>query len=118
MRAGVAMPPLPGGGGGFGAPPYKGRETEVFSPLEHERIRLACGLDPANDDVVGRSLINAVFLAEGRSMVKVEAVLQKYLAPPPDDWDPIRLYVLQELVRDMKDLKLGWGNENTYDTCH
>ena len=40
-------------------------------------------------------------------MVKVEAVLQKVLAPAPDDWDPIRLYVSQELVRDMKDLKLG-----------
>jgi hypothetical protein len=51
-------------------------------------------------------------------MVKVEAVLQKFLAPAPDDWDPIKLYVSQELVRDVKDLKLGWGNENTYDTCN
>jgi hypothetical protein len=111
------MPPLSGGGGGFGVPPYKGRETKVFSLLEHERICLACGLDPANYDA-GRLPIYAVFLAKERLMVKVEAVLQKYLAPPPDDWDPIRLYVLQDLVHDMKDLKLGWGNENTYDTCH
>ena len=51
-------------------------------------------------------------------MVKVEAVLQKFLAPAPDHWDPIRVYVSQELVRDMKDLKLGWGNENAHDTCH
>ena len=116
MAGGVLPPPI-GGGGGVGGPPYEGRETKVFSPLEHERIRLACGLDPANYDA-GRPPIYAVFLAEGRSMVKVEAVLQMYLAPPPDDWDPIRLYVSQELVRDMKDLKLGWGNENTYDTCH
>ena len=48
----------------------------MFSPLEHERVRLACGLDPANYDA-GRPLIYAVFLAEERSMVKVEAVLQK-----------------------------------------
>ena len=115
--AGVAMHPPPGGAGGFGGAPYEGRETKVFSPLEHERIRLACGLDPANYDA-GRPPIYAVFLAEGRSMVKVEAVLQKFLAPAPDDWDPIRLYVSQELVRDMKDLKLGWGNENAHDTCH
>ncbi|KAI2490032.1 hypothetical protein MHU86_24547 [Fragilaria crotonensis] len=111
------MLPQMGGGGGFGGPPYEGRETKVYSPLEHERIRLACGLDPANYDV-GRPPIYAVFLAEGRSMVKVEAVLQKFLTPAPNDWDPIRVYVSQELVRDMKDLKFGWGNENTHDTCH
>ncbi|KAI2496731.1 hypothetical protein MHU86_17778 [Fragilaria crotonensis] len=114
---GAAMLPQMGGGGGFGGPPYEGRETKVYSPLEHERIRLACGLDPANYDV-GRPPIYAVFLAEGRSMVKVEAVLQKFLTPGPNDWDPIRVYVSQELVRDMKDLKFGWGNENTHDTCH
>lgn len=125
----IAAPPLPGGGPmagvPFGAPPhgatgmlpYEARETKVYSPLEHERIRLACGLDLANYEA-GRPAIYAVILAEGRSMVKVEAVLQKFMAPAPDDWDPIRLYISQELVRDMKDLKFGWGNENTYDTCH
>ncbi len=51
-------------------------------------------------------------------MARVEAVLQQFLAPNPGDWDPIRIYVLAELVRDVKDLKFGWGNENTYDTCH
>ena len=105
------------GGGSFGGHPYEGRETKVYSPLEHERIRLACGLDPANYET-GRPPIYAVFLAEGRSMVKVEAVMQKFLSPAPTDWDPIRVYVSQELVRDMKDLKFGWGNENTHDTCH
>jgi hypothetical protein len=117
--AGDAMLLPPGGGGGVGSAPYEGRETRVFSPLEHERIRLAsCGLDPANYDA-GRPPIYAVFLAEGRLMVKVEAVLQKFLAPAPDDWDPICLYVSQELVRNIKeDLKLGWGNENVHDTCH
>ena len=118
IGAGGAMPPpMAGGGGGFGGPPYEARETKVFSPLEHERIRLACGLDPANYDA-GRPPIYAVFLAEGRLMVKAEAVLQKFLAPAPNDWDPISVYASQELVRDMKDLKFGWGNENTHDTCH
>jgi hypothetical protein len=59
-----------------------------------------------------------VFLAEGRSRVKVEAVLQKFLAPAPNDWDPISVYALQELARNMKDLKFSWGKENTHDTCH
>jgi hypothetical protein len=58
-----------------------------------------------------------VFLAKERSIVKVEAVLQKFLAPVPNDWDPISVYASQKLVRNMKDLKCGWGNENTHD-CH
>lgn len=45
-------------------------------------------------------------------------MLQKFLTPTPNDWDPISVYVPQELVRDMKDLKFGWGNENTHNTCH
>jgi hypothetical protein len=89
----------------------------VFSPLEHERIRLVRGLDPANYDA-WRPPIYAVFLAKGRSMVKVEAMLQKFLAPAPNNWDPISVYASQELVRDMKDLKFGWGNKNTQNTCH
>ena len=89
----------------------------MFSPLKHESIRLACGLDPANYDA-GRPPTDAVFLAKGRSMVKVEAVLKKFLAPVPNNWDPISVYASQELVRDMIDLKFGWGNENTHDTCH
>jgi hypothetical protein len=99
------------------APAYEPLKDKCFSPFEHERIRLACGLGPANYDL-GRPLVYAAMLAEGRTLPKVEAVLQRFLAPPPGDWDPIRIYVSAELVRDMKDLKFGWSNENTYDTCH
>ena len=38
-------------------------------------------------------------------------MLQKFLTPAPNNWDPISVY-------DMKDLKFGWGNKNTHDTCH
>jgi hypothetical protein len=130
MVAGM-LPPMAGGGnptagvmppgmpptGAAAMMPYETKETKLYSPLEHERIRMACGLEPANYEA-GRPPIYAMLLAEGRSMVKVEAVLQKLMAPALDDWDPVRVYVSQELVRDMKDLKFGWGNENTYDTCH
>jgi hypothetical protein len=118
IGAGGAMPPpMIGGGGKLRGRPYKARETKVFSPLEHERIRLAYGLDPANYDARLHP-IYAVLLAKGRSIVKVEAVLQKFLAPAPNDWDLISVYASQELVRDMKDIKFGWGNENTHDTRH
>ena len=96
---------------------FEPSKEKVFSPGEQERIRLACGLVPANFEV-GRPPIYSAMLAEGRTMPKVEAVLQQFLAPAYNDWDPIRIYVSAELVRDMKDLKFGWGNENTYDTCH
>ena len=116
--AGGGMPGVPPALLGLPPPPmYEPSKEKVYSPFEHERIRLACGLVPANYDL-GRPLIYAAMLAEGRSMPRVEAVLQQFLAPNPGDWDPIRIYVSAELVRDMKDLKFGWGNENTYDTCH
>ena len=51
-------------------------------------------------------------------MIKGEAVLQKFLAPAPNSLDPISVYASQELVCDMKDLKFGWGNDNTHNTCH
>ncbi len=60
----------------------------------------------------GCTPIFAAILVEGRSMVKEKAVFQKFLVPVPDDWNPVQLYVLRELV--VKDLRFGWGNENTY----
>ena len=99
------------------APAYEVLKDKCFSPFEHERTRLACGLGPANYEL-GRPPLYAAMLAEGRTLPRVEAVLQRALAPPPGDWDPVRIYVSAELVRDMKDLKFGWANENTYDTCH
>ena len=108
-----AAPPPAGPMPGY----FEPSKEKIFSPGEQERIRLACGLVPANYEP-GRPAIYAAMLAEGRSLPKIEAVLQQFLAPAPTDWDPIRMYVSAELVRDMKDLKFGWGNENTYDTCH
>ena len=119
--AGLVAAPMGVAGGGMPAVPmpgyYEPSKEKVFSPGEQERIRVACGLVPANYEF-GRPPIYGAMLAEGRTMPKVEAVLQQYLAPSVGDWDPIRIYVSAELVRDMKELKFGWGNENTYDTCH
>lgn len=122
VLAAAAPPPVGVAGVAWaGIPPAPGylepSKDKEFSPGEQERIRLACGLVPANYEL-GRPPIYAAMLAEGRTIPKVEAVLHKFLSPPIGDWDPIRIYVSTELVRDMKDLKFGWGNENTYDTCH
>ena len=86
IPAGVA------GGGGIGLlapghvplPNHKASREKIYSPFEHERIPLACGLSPANYEP-GRPSIYGAMLTEGRSMAKVEAVLQQFLAPAAND---------------------------------
>ena len=78
----IATPPL-----------LKLKETKTFTPLEHQLIRLACGLEPAVYDMVGhRPAIYVAMLAEGRNMSKLELVLQQYLSPDPYDSDPSMMY--------------------------
>lgn len=52
-------------------------------------------------------------LTEGRTVAKVEAMLQRYFALDPTNWDPVKIYVSIKLTRDMKDLHFGYGNKNT-----
>jgi hypothetical protein len=54
--------------GSFGGPLYKGHKQDksMQPPLQHKRICLACGLNPANYGA-GQPPSFAVFLAEGRS---------------------------------------------------
>lgn len=119
------FPPLAAGGGGAAAPNpmmtgpgyESGNRDKVYSPFEHERIRTACGLSHANYEA-SRPPIYAAMLTEGRTMAKVEAVLQRFFEPIATHWDPVKIYVSTELTRDIKDLRFGYGNENTYDTCH
>ncbi len=101
------------------APVYEpSNKDKVYSPFEHERIRASCGLSPENDEA-SRPSIYAAMLTEGsRTAAKVEAVLQRLFAPDPVDWDPVKVYVSTELTCDLKDLRFGYGNETTYDTCH
>lgn len=69
------IPPMGSRGGGFGGPPYQGQEKKVYRLLEHERICLVCELDQANY-YARRPLIYAEFLAKGKLLVKVHAMLQ------------------------------------------
>ena len=125
MMAAMYPPMMAAGHGGAAAPiPVPGvlayessNRDKVYSPFEHERIRAACGLTQANYEA-SRPPMYAAMLTEGRTVAKAEAVLQRYFAPDPTDWDPVKIYVSTELTRDMKDLRFGYGNENTYDTCH
>jgi hypothetical protein len=95
------------------------KETKTFTDLEHLLIRLACGLDPAAYDMIGRRpAIYAAMLTEGRTMSKLELVLQQYLSADPYDPDPVVVYASQELIKDVKDLRFGYNGDLSYASCH
>ena len=110
------MPPM-----GMTLPPLlEVKETKTFTDLEHQLIRLACGLEPAVYDMIGhRPAIYAAMLTEGRtSMSKLELVLQQYLSADPYDPDPVLVYTSQELIKDIKDLRFGYNEDLSYASCH
>jgi len=57
-------------------------------------------------------------LAEGRTIPKLELVLQQYLSPDPYDSDPVMVYASQELIKDAKDLRFGYDRDLSYAPCH
>ncbi|KAI2503042.1 hypothetical protein MHU86_11390 [Fragilaria crotonensis] len=106
----AAMYPPAAAGGGEAAAPIPmmhapgyeaGNRDKVYSPFEHERIRTACGLSHANYEA-SRPPIYAAMLTEGRTMAKVEAVLQRFFEPIATHWDPVKIYVSTELTRDVR----------------
>jgi hypothetical protein len=106
---GMALPP----------PLLEVKETKTSMDLEHQLIRLAYGLEPAVYDMVGfRPAIYATMLTEGRTMSKLELALQQYLSAEPYDPDPVLVYALQELIKDIKDLRFGYNGDLSYVSCH
>jgi hypothetical protein len=51
-------------------------------------------------------------------MNKIDNVLNLYLAPDPEDDDPVDIFVTADMVRDLKDLRLGYNGDTSYATCH
>lgn len=99
---------------GEAGPPVK--ESKFYSPYEIRRIRVACGLHVMTDH--DRPPIYATMLEEGRTLAKVEAVLQQYLRPLESDLEAVKIYVSPELVRDIKELRLGYDNDLSFENCH
>jgi hypothetical protein len=95
-----------------------GKESKEYSPYERNRIRAACGLVLGLSSERDFPSIYATMLTEGRTVSKVEAVLQNYLAPTSEELDPVRIYVSPELVRDIKELKFGYDNDLSFENCH
>ena len=62
--------------------------------------------------------IYATMLVEGRTLPKVEAVLQNFLLPTDEELDPVKVYVSPELVHDIKDLSFGYDDDLSFENCH
>lgn len=94
------------------------KETKEYSPYEKNRIRLGCGLVLGHYAEADFPPIYAMMLVEGRTLPKVEAVLQNFLTPTVDELDPVKIYVSPELVRDVKELRYGYDNDLSFENCH
>lgn len=92
-------------------------DARVYSSMEHDRIRAACSLSEAEYAVMCPP-VYATILLEGRTMNKIDGVLNQYLKPDYDDDDPVDIFVTSDMVRDMKDLRFGYQGDTSYATCH
>jgi hypothetical protein len=104
----------------FPGPPLAGHGSSAakqYTAMEHLKVRSACSLFVADYPTYVPSLY-AEILAEGRTTVKVQAVLHQRLRPDPTDDHPVAIYVSTEMARDVKDLAFGYGGDKSYETCH
>ena len=94
-----------------------GSATKQFSEIEHMKIRALTSLTELQYDTM-RPPIYSMMLNEGRTMVKVDGILHQLLAPDPDADVPVHVFVSQDMVRDVKDLRFGWNGDLSFETCH
>jgi hypothetical protein len=94
-----------------------GAAAKQFSELEHSKIRAMASLTEAQYDNM-RPPIYSMMLAEGRTMAKVDTLLHQFMAPDPDSEVPVHVFVSQDMVRDVKDLRFGWNGDLSFETCH
>lgn len=94
------------------------KESKEYPPYEKVRICVACGLFPEFSSERDFPSIYATMLVEGRTLTKIEAVLQNYLLLTEEELDPVKIYVSPELVRDVKELRYGYDNDLSYENCH
>jgi hypothetical protein len=55
---------------------------------------------------------------EGRTLTRVGGVPQNYLLPTEAERDPVRIYVSPKLVRNVKEFRLGYNNDKSFQNCH
>lgn len=90
--------------------------TKPFSDLEHDKLRSMASLTEAQYETQ-RPPIYATMLTEGRTMTKVDGVLHQYLAADEDADAPVHIFISQDMVRDVKDLRFSWNADYSFETC-
>ena len=105
------LPPLPQG------PPVAQAalpERRTFTPQETRIIDAASSIQPTDP----RPPIYDLMMEEGRTLPRIEALLQEAFIPTPDAESPVHIFVSADLVRDVKDLRFGFNNDLSFEICH
>jgi hypothetical protein len=111
------MPPPDPALWGAGLAATSNAAAKQYSELEHTKIRLMCSLTEEQYDTM-RPPVYSQMLSEGRTMAKVDALLHQCLAPNYDADVPVHIFVTQDMVRDLKDLRFGRNSDFSFETCH
>jgi hypothetical protein len=93
-----------------------GPENKKYSTSELQPLQAACSLTVGK---MSTSLpeFHSKLLAEGCTKQGSEAVLAQMLKPDNSD-DPGLIYILPDLIADIKDCKFGLGWDTSYRHCH
>jgi hypothetical protein len=87
--------------------------------LEVQKIQAGCTLGPA----IYQAELPEIFtrmLEEGRTKVRVQAVMQELLSPDEDNmFNAVQILVTEErMAKDFKNLDFGFNGNASYSTCH
>jgi hypothetical protein len=110
----AAVAGVPTLAGGLSAP----ASEKGYSQLKTSWIQVACGLTDTQWDTDLPELYTGM-LEEGRTMAHVKVLLEDTFWP--DDMlslNVVYLGVTVDMVKDVKELNLGYNNNMSYDTCH
>jgi hypothetical protein len=109
------LPPHPNGLSPFQPGPLAAQaalpERRTFTPQKNRIIDAASSLQPTDQ----RPTIYDLMMEEGRTLPRIEAILQEAFAPLPDAESPAHIYVSADLVRDVKVLRFGFNNDLSFE---
>jgi hypothetical protein len=92
-------------------------ELKKYLTTKLQQLQAACSLLVA-EMATGLPTLYQSLLMEGRSKRGTEAVLANALRATADNNNPGLIYILPELVANIRDCKYGLGWDNSYCNCH
>jgi hypothetical protein len=90
--------------------------AKEYNPFEVQKIQAACTLGPA----IYQAELPEVFtrmLEEGRTKVRVQAVMRELLSPDKDNmFNAIQILATEEMAKAFKNLDFGFNGDASYAT--